>query len=179
MSAGRPGQCSRRTLRRNTGHTSSAHSVMTMSIPAVSMVSTNVPVRPPGRWGHAPPASGEASAKAAIEASTARNASQTSLCEAYRATIAAKVDKGVCAKVIWEELDGFTGGYASVKLTCSRNSGPPAAPEVRDAQEQEQIVRALRDSDASSVGEVAKKLGVSEQTIYAWQRSYAARPSTT
>ena len=75
----------------------------------------NVPVRPPGRWGRAPPVSGEGSAKAAIEVSTARNASQTSLCEAHRATIAAKVDKGVCAKVIWEELDGFTGGYASVK----------------------------------------------------------------
>ena len=37
---------------------------------------------------------------------------------------------------------------------------------------EEQIVRALRDSDASSVGEVAKKLGVSEQTIYAWRKKF-------
>ena len=74
-----------------------------------------VPVRPAGQWGRAPPVSGEGEAKAAIEASTPRNAAQTSLCEAHRATIAAAVDKGVCAKVIWEELDGFTGGYASVK----------------------------------------------------------------
>ena len=47
----------------------------------------DVAVRPPGRWGRAPPVSGEGSAKAAIEVSAARNASQTSLCEAHRANI--------------------------------------------------------------------------------------------
>ena len=73
-----------------------------------------VPVRPPGRWGRAPPVFGE-DAKPAIEVSTARNASQASLCEAHRADIAAKVDQGVCAKVIWEELTNFSGSYASVK----------------------------------------------------------------
>jgi hypothetical protein len=39
---------------------------------------------------------------------------QRSLCEPYRETIAAAVDRGVCAKVIWEELEGFRGTYASV-----------------------------------------------------------------
>ena len=78
-----------------------------------------VAVRPPGHWGRTAKAAIEVSptstAKAAIEVSPARNRSQASLCEAYRAEIAASVDKGVCAKVIWEELDGFTGSYASVK----------------------------------------------------------------
>jgi len=78
-----------------------------------------VPVRPPGQWGRAPPVFGDG-AKPAIEVSTARNASQASLCEAHRADIAAKVDKGVCAKVIWEELTNFSGSYASVKRFVQR-----------------------------------------------------------
>lgn len=36
----------------------------------------------------------------------------------------------------------------------------------------EQIVRALRDADATSVAEVAKRLGVTDQTIYAWRRRF-------
>lgn len=77
-------------------------------------------IRPPGRWGHPPKAAIEVSLapplspKAAIEVSSVRHQSQQSLCEPYRETIAVAVDKGVCAKVIWEELDGFAGGYASV-----------------------------------------------------------------
>lgn len=77
-----------------------------------------VPIRAPARWGRGAPEGairGEGEAKAAIEVSPARNAGQSSLCEVHRAQIAASVDKGVCAKVIWEELDGFTGGYSSVK----------------------------------------------------------------
>ena len=36
----------------------------------------------------------------------------------------------------------------------------------------EQIVRALREVDATSVGEVAKKMGVTENTIYVWRRKF-------
>lgn len=103
-----------------------------------------VAVRPPGRWGRPPEAAIEVSptaaeaaieastaANAAKEASTARNPSQMSLCEPHRAEIAASVDKGVCAKVIWEELDGFKGGYSSVKRFVrqlkaeARSTSPP------------------------------------------------------
>ena len=34
----------------------------------------------------------------------------------------------------------------------------------------EQMVKILRDVDRSSVGEVAKKHGVSEATLYAWRK---------
>ena len=74
-----------------------------------------VPVRPPGRWGHAPATAD--GGKAAKEVSLGRNTAQASQCEDYRSRIAGAVDKGVCAKVIWEEIqgEGFKGGYASVK----------------------------------------------------------------
>ena len=76
--------------------------------------------------------------KAAIEVSlapseppkAAKGMCQRSLCEPYRETIAVAVDRGVCAKVIWEELEGFPGTYASVmrfvrKLKAESRSGPP------------------------------------------------------
>ncbi len=37
---------------------------------------------------------------------------------------------------------------------------------------EEQMVRVLREADASPVSEVAKRHGVSEQTIYAWRKPY-------
>ncbi len=59
----------------------------------------------------------------------------SSQCAAHRARIAAAVDKGVCAKVIWEELrsDGVKVGYASVKrfvrrLKLEARSSPTAPP---------------------------------------------------
>jgi putative transposase len=36
----------------------------------------------------------------------------------------------------------------------------------------EQIVRALRDADATSTAAAAKKIGVSEQTLYFWRRKF-------
>jgi putative transposase len=36
----------------------------------------------------------------------------------------------------------------------------------------EQIVRILREADQGTVAEVAKKNGVSEQTIYAWRKRF-------
>lgn len=36
----------------------------------------------------------------------------------------------------------------------------------------EQMVKILREADASPVAAVAKKHGVSEQTIYAWRRRF-------
>jgi transposase len=93
----------------------------------------DIPIRRPGNWGHPPNPAIEASTtstatiqedesepKAAIKASAVRNRSQMSLCEEHRAVIAAAVDKGVCAKVIHEELVGFKGGYASVKRFVHR-----------------------------------------------------------
>ena len=111
-----------------------------------------VAVRASGHWGRAVPGEGaeaaieaspaalasakaaiEASltAKAAIEASPARNRTQTSLCEEHREVIAAAVDKGVTAKVIWEELAGFKGSYGSMKrfvrrLKAEARSQPPS-----------------------------------------------------
>ena len=108
-----------------------------------------IKVRKPGRWGHpskpaieastatsaAPEPAIEASPspatapEAAIKVSPGRNPAQTSLCEPYRDEIAAKVQKGVCAKVISEELVGFKGGYASVKRFVRQlkaDGGPPA-----------------------------------------------------
>ena len=37
-----------------------------------------------------------------------------------------------------------------------------------------QIVTILREADRGPVGEVAKKHGVSEQSIYTWRKSYGA-----
>ena len=37
----------------------------------------------------------------------------------------------------------------------------------------EQIVAALRDADATSAGEAARKHGVSEQSIHRWRKQYA------
>ncbi len=37
---------------------------------------------------------------------------------------------------------------------------------------EEQMVKILREADASPVAQVAKKHGVSEQTIYLWRKRY-------
>lgn len=37
---------------------------------------------------------------------------------------------------------------------------------------EEQMVKLLREADATSVAEVAKKHGVSEQTLYAWRKRF-------
>ncbi len=37
---------------------------------------------------------------------------------------------------------------------------------------EEQMVKILREADAKPIGEVAKKHGVSEQTIYAWRKRF-------
>ena len=37
---------------------------------------------------------------------------------------------------------------------------------------EEQMVKILREADRSPVGEVAKKHGISEQTIYAWRKRF-------
>lgn len=37
---------------------------------------------------------------------------------------------------------------------------------------EEQMVRMIRDADKTSVAEVAKKHGLSEQTLYAWRKKY-------
>ncbi len=36
----------------------------------------------------------------------------------------------------------------------------------------EQMVKMLRETDKSSVAEVAKKYGVSEQTLYSWRKRF-------
>jgi len=38
---------------------------------------------------------------------------------------------------------------------------------------EEQMVSMVRESDATSVAEVAKKHGVSDKTLYEWRRRYA------
>lgn len=37
---------------------------------------------------------------------------------------------------------------------------------------EEQMVRMLREADKTSVSDVAKKHGISEQTLYAWRKRY-------
>jgi putative transposase len=37
----------------------------------------------------------------------------------------------------------------------------------------EQLVKILREADKAPVAEVAKKCGISEQTVYAWRKKYA------
>jgi transposase-like protein len=37
---------------------------------------------------------------------------------------------------------------------------------------EEQMVRILREADAASVADVAKKHGISDATIYAWRKRY-------
>ena len=37
---------------------------------------------------------------------------------------------------------------------------------------EEQMVKILREADAKPLGEVAKKHGVSDQTIYAWRKRF-------
>ena len=37
---------------------------------------------------------------------------------------------------------------------------------------EEQMVKILREADRAPVGEVAKRHGVSEQTIYAWRKRF-------
>lgn len=38
----------------------------------------------------------------------------------------------------------------------------------------EQMVRILREADASPIAEVAKKHGISEQTIYVWRKKFGS-----
>ncbi len=38
---------------------------------------------------------------------------------------------------------------------------------------EEQMVKMIREADASSVAEVAKKNGVSEKSLYTWRRRFA------
>lgn len=38
---------------------------------------------------------------------------------------------------------------------------------------EEQMVRILREADRSPVAQVAKKHGISEQTIYTWRQRFA------
>lgn len=38
----------------------------------------------------------------------------------------------------------------------------------------EQMIKMLREADATSVAAVAKKHGVSEQTLYAWRRRFGS-----
>ena len=40
---------------------------------------------------------------------------------------------------------------------------------------EEQMVRILRETDVSPVSEVAKRHGVSEQTLYSWRKRFAIR----
>jgi hypothetical protein len=40
---------------------------------------------------------------------------------------------------------------------------------------EEQMVTILREADTRPVPEVAKKPGISDQTIYAWRKRFAAR----
>lgn len=40
---------------------------------------------------------------------------------------------------------------------------------------EEQMVKALRDADATSIAEVAKKLGITEQTLYAWRKRFRGK----
>lgn len=39
---------------------------------------------------------------------------------------------------------------------------------------EEQMVRILREADRTPIGEVAKKHGLSEQTIYVWRKRFGA-----
>ena len=43
---------------------------------------------------------------------------------------------------------------------------------------EEQMVRMLREAEKSSVAEVAKKHGVSEQTLYLWRRRFGGMDVT-
>ena len=38
---------------------------------------------------------------------------------------------------------------------------------------EEQIIRMLRESEATSIGEVSRKHGVSEWSLYRWRKKYA------
>ncbi len=43
---------------------------------------------------------------------------------------------------------------------------------------EEQIVRILRETDRDSIGEVAKRHGVSEASIYAWKKRFGMMENT-
>lgn len=43
---------------------------------------------------------------------------------------------------------------------------------------EEQMVKILREADQVPVAEIAKKYGVSEQTVYAWRKKYGVLDAT-
>lgn len=43
---------------------------------------------------------------------------------------------------------------------------------------EEQMVKILREADKAPVAEIAKKHGISEQTVYAWRKKYGALDAT-
>lgn len=43
---------------------------------------------------------------------------------------------------------------------------------------EDQMVKILREADKAPVAEVAKKHGISEQTVYAWRKKYGALDAT-
>jgi transposase len=48
------------------------------------------------------------------------------------------------------------------------------APVKKSRFSEEQMVKILREADRSPVGEVAKRHGISDQTIYAWRKRFGA-----
>ena len=66
------------------------------------------------------------------------------------------------------------GGFATIRRLREWRPGGTGGDEKKTRFTEERMVRILREADTRPVPEVAKKHGVSAQTLYAWRKHFGS-----